>query len=152
MRVTALAIGRSHCAAGDAFCAAAICILAISDGTTHNSAWPLTQLMQSRACKSSHKPGRGLLLAKGLPVKDAARIAHFGLAVRLLERERTGAMGVPLAANFFCIPFNALHGCRHVMHWQEHATECLQPHSVSQREHHVESSLKILSIPHSLTM
>ncbi len=119
----ALAIDRSHWAAGDVLHAAAIRVLSILYGTTHNSVWPLTQLMQSRACEDSHKPGTGLLLAKGLPVNDAARIAHFGLAVRLLERERTGAMGVPLAANFFCIPFNALHGSGHVMHLQpqEHA-------------------------------
>ena len=57
----------------------------------------------------SHAPGRGLLPVKGLPVKDAARIAHLGLAVRLKERARTGAIGVPLPPNFFCMPFSALH-------------------------------------------
>ena len=65
-------------------------------------------------CKGvySHAPGMGLLPAKGLPVKDAARIAHFALAVRLRERERTGAMGGPFPLLFFCMPFSALHGVR----------------------------------------
>ena len=118
-------IGRRHWAADDVSRAAALCAVAVLHVITHSCVWPHTQLMQSRAFEGLHKPGRGLLLAKGLPVKDAARIAHFGLAVRLLERDRTGAMGVPLAANFFCIPFNALHGNRHVMHLQSLKMRCV---------------------------
>ena len=53
-------------------------------------------------------------------MKDAARIAHFGLAVRLRDRKRTGAMGGPLAPNFFCMPFSALHGARIIHQSQRH--------------------------------
>ncbi len=50
-----------------------------------------------------------MLLAKGLPVKDAALMAQFGLALRLVERERTSAVGGAFPVNFFCIPLSALH-------------------------------------------
>lgn len=54
----------------------------------------------------------GLLAANGLPVKEAARIAHFGLAVRLRDRERAGPRGGPLPPNFFCMPFSVLPSTR----------------------------------------
>ena len=71
---------------------------------------------------SSHAPGRGLLAEKGLPVKDAARIAHCGLPpARLPDRDRTAAMGIPLPPNFFCIPFSALQETHtSISAWQLH--------------------------------
>ena len=57
-------------------------------------------------------------------MKDAARIAHFGLAVRLKDRERTGAMGSPLPPNFFCMPFSALHAYLSASSWHAKVLHC----------------------------